>query len=95
MSFKEDFKQVCTESGLTFEEVAVIYGVSRQTVFNWRNGHAPIRLKTLEEVTVYTKGLLAAIRKGVLPLTGGSPTERRRHIQTIKQKLYLLAAPKI
>lgn len=95
MSFTENFKKVCADSGLTFDEIATIYGYSRQTVFNWRQGHSPIRGRALEMVEVYTNGLLAAINKGVLPLTGGSPTERKRHIQTIKQKLYLAAVPKI
>lgn len=95
MSFVEDFKKVCADSGLTMDEVASIYGYSRQTVFNWRQGHAPVRARALQALTVYNTGLLAAIRKGVLPIVGGSPTERKRHIQTIKQKLYLAAAPTI
>lgn len=94
-SFVEDFKTVCIQSGLTMDELATIYGYTRQTIYNWRQGHPPVRQRALQTAAVYNSGLLAAISKGVLPLRAPSTGDRQRRIETIKQKLYLAAAPTI
>lgn len=90
------FKRVFKESGLTKSELASLYGVSRQTVYSWYKGDATPTQKTLAaREEMYSRALVAAIERGVLPLRDkNGTTARANKIQSMVQTLYVAAAPK-
>ena len=63
------FAKVISDSGLAKTELAVLYGVSRQTIHGWAFVGPP-RAGTLlaRQAEVITAALCNAIDKGVLPL---------------------------
>ena len=63
------FAKVVADSGLAKTELAVLYGVSRQTIHGW-TFIGPPREGTLlaRQAEVITAALCNAIDKGVLPL---------------------------
>jgi len=74
---KTKFKQVVGNSGLTKVEIAVVYKVSRQTIYGWLNSRAPNVL--VSDVAEHvTNKLLEAMKEGLLPLPAHL-TFRDRH----------------
>lgn len=93
---RNDFKKVFEGSGLTKSELAGLYGVSRQTVYDWCKGDGTPTQRTLvAREQLYTKGLLAALNRGVLPIANvKDPKIRKERILAMAQALHALAKPK-
>lgn len=93
---RNDFKKVFEGSGLTKAELASLYGVSRQTCYDWYKGDGTPTQRTLvAREQLYTKGLLAALNRGVLPIANvKDPKIRKERILAMAQMLYASAAPK-
>lgn len=71
------FKRVLDESGFNKSELAVLYGVSRQTIHTWAGGGAPRPDSyTARMAASITKALCIAINKRLLPF-GAMDRERR------------------
>jgi len=87
------FEIVAKSSGLTMEELAFVYGYSRQTLYNWLKGKTP-RGAHSAAVETYTRLLQKAIESGVLPLKDNNPSAREHKVVAIKRNLYLAAVPK-
>lgn len=75
------FQRVVEQSGLTFVELAPMYGVSRQTLHYWRTV-APPRAggHTARMAEAVTAALLNAVNRGILPLGGMSKEARRARV---------------
>lgn len=89
---RTDFGEVCTGSGFTKRELGIIYGVSRQTIYDWLRGSEPSQLALVERAKVATQAIVNAIRAKVLPLpsTLGEDSRKRRIdaiIKTIMENL--------
>lgn len=83
-----DFIQVVRDSGLTKKELACLYGVSRQTIYNWLGGRPIAALNVRRVFESRTQSLAAAIGKRVLPLPAVlPPTERNRRLESMLKTL--------
>ena len=93
---RDNFKKVFERCGLTKSELASLYGVSRQTVYDWYKGAgSPTQRTLVAREQLYTKGLLAALDRGVLPISGiKDPKIRKERILAMAQALHALAKPK-
>lgn len=87
------FTRVMDKAGLTKHELADLYGVSRQTLYIWRE--KPPAQKTLaERAEKYTDGLYSALTRGLLPLSSDTPRERRAEmLRSMAKRLHTLTAP--
>ena len=91
---REAFARVFDDSGLTKTELADIYGVSRQTIYAWYSGtSAPLQRTVVLREQLYTRGLLGAMDKRLLPLSK-NPTQRKERLLKMKQALHDRAKPK-
>lgn len=88
------FRKVMLDSGLTKAELAKLYGVSRQTLYTWRD--TPPKQQTLaERAAAYTSGLIAAINRNLLPFPASTSREQRdERLLKMAQALHKLTAPK-
>lgn len=89
MVFKlADFKKVIATTELNNIELAEIYGVSRQTIHYWRRVGPPrkgtLTVRVAEKVT---NGLLAAVKKKVLPLKPMSREARKACVSRMAARL--------
>ena len=90
----EAFARVFDESGLTKTEIADIYGVSRQTVYAWYSGSsAPLQRTVVAKEQLYTRALITALDKRLLPLPR-NPAQRKERLLKMRQALHDLAKPK-
>lgn len=92
---QSNYAKVFDRSGLTKAELASLYGVSRQTVYDWYTGASvPTQKALAQREEVYTKGLLAAIKQGVLPVRGVTDNAiRKSRVASMARQLYALAKP--
>lgn len=90
------FKAVFEDSGLTKSELAELYGVSRQTIYDWyTQDSAPAQKTLVAKENAYTTGLFNALSKGVLPIrTGRDSKLRKERIQAMAKALHALTTPK-
>ena len=89
------FKRVFKESGLTKSELASLYGVSRQTVYDWHTGaSAPTQKALATRESLYTSGLASAIDRGVLPIRVKDAKLRKERVLAMAQRLHELTKPK-
>lgn len=79
------FKEVCESSGFSKKELAVIYGTTRQTIYDWLNkGSEPKQLALVQRADCATTVLLKGMRSRLLPLSPGlSPASRSKRIDAI------------
>lgn len=88
------FARVFDRSGLTKTELATLYGVSRQTIYDWYAGDsAPAQKALAERAQLYTRGLTAALDRGLLPLPKAK-AQRKERLLKMAQALYDLAKPR-
>lgn len=89
------FRRVFEKSGLTKSELAYIYQVSRQTIYDWMKGDSEPKQGGIGlRFRVYTEALDTAVDKGVLPMPNNLTKEvRRRRLLTIATQLHGLAKP--
>lgn len=91
----EKFKRVFKESGLTKSELASLYGVSRQTIYDWHDGDgAPTQKALAVRAELYTNGLAAALDHGVLPIRVKDAKLRKERVLAMAQALHALTKPK-
>lgn len=91
----EKFKRVFKDSGLTKSELASLYGVSRQTIYDWRDGAGTPTQKALAlRAEMYTDGLVAALDRGVLPIRVKDAKLRKERVLSMAQALHALTKPK-
>ena len=91
---RKNFTRVFDDSGLTKQEMADLYGVSRQTIYDWKDGHSSPAQKTVaERERHYTRGLLAAMDKRLLPLPK-QPAQRKERLLKMAQALHDLTKPR-
>jgi uncharacterized protein YjcR len=91
---RKNFTRVFDDSGMTKAELAKLYGVSRQTIYAWKDGHStPVQKTVAEREQLYTRGLLAAMNKGLLPLPK-QPAQRKERLLKMAQALHDLAKPR-
>jgi DNA-binding XRE family transcriptional regulator len=91
---RESFARVFDDSGLTKTEIADIYGVSRQTVYAWYSGDsAPLQRTVVAREQLYTRALITALDKRLLPLPR-NPVQRKERLLKMRQALHDLAKPK-
>ena len=91
---RENFAKVFDDSGLTKAELGDIYGVSRQTIYAWYSGNsAPLQRTVVAREQLYTRALLGALDKRLLPLPK-NPPQRKDRLLKMKQALHDLAKPK-
>lgn len=82
------FARVVAETGLTKVELAALYGVSRQAIWEWGNGGEPREGSILARMaTVITSALLTAVKTRKLPLGAMDKTTRRRVIANLATSL--------
>lgn len=92
---QKKFSKVFKDSGLTKAELASLYGVSRQTIYDWHTGaSAPSQKALVVREDMYTKGLLAAIERGVLPVKAKEPKQRKERVLAMAQALHALTKPR-
>ena len=82
------FDRILNESGLTKIELAVLYGVSRQTIHGWAF-IGPPRANSLlaRQAETITYALNNAITKRLLPFEPMTKDARRARIDKMAQKL--------
>jgi DNA-binding XRE family transcriptional regulator len=93
---RENFKRVIKNSGLTKSELAGLYGVTRQTIYDWYEGPgAPTQKALAEREASYTSALLVAISKGVLPMkVERDRLARAARVHSMAKALHALISPK-
>lgn len=69
-------------AGLTNPELALLYGVSRQTIWGWVKGRAP-RGAAARSALAVTKALESAMDRSLLPLAATSGEERQARIKSM------------
>ena len=86
-----NFQRVLEGAGLTKVELALLYGVSRQTIHTWAEGGRPrVGSYTERMASVITAALVRAIDKRVLPLGGIDRPARMAHIASMSKSLQSL-----
>lgn len=87
----DQFKRVVTGSGLSKTELSKVYGVSRQTIYGWLDGTPPKPGSYTERMAVViTRGVLAAIQRGALPMQAVAAGERKRRVRKMASALQAL-----
>lgn len=86
------FPRVVSESGLTKSELAYLYGVSRQTIYDWMEGteaRAPSRKAsyTLRIAETITKAIMVAINRKILPLAPMAREARKKRVDAMAKTL--------
>lgn len=82
------FQRVVSESGLTKSELAYLYGVSRQTIYDWmEGGHARKPSYTVRIAKTITKALLNAVDRKLLPLPPMTRDARKHRVELMWKKL--------
>lgn len=81
MCFSHDkFFEVVDKSGLTMTELSDLYGVSRQTLYQWQLGKGPKHWYADYLAQETTAMLLRFIADKTLPFPKGLTRERRREL---------------
>lgn len=85
---------VLENSGLSKGEIGVLYGVTRQTIYNWISGVEPTQSFIVTHAAATTKGIVSAINAGLLPFAASLDTkQRKKRLNAMVQQLHLLAKP--
>lgn len=85
------FPRVLAGSGLSKGELASLYGVSRQTIYCWKDGVSPRVNTTLaRQAEVITAALVTAIERRVLPLGAMDTAARKARIASMAKTLQSL-----
>ena len=91
---RANFDCVVRDSGFSKGELGVLYGVSRQTIYNWIEGGGPTQPFVVRHAEVTTAGVLRALAVGVLPLPPAiSKKQRVKRLNAMVQALHVLAKP--
>ena len=90
------FAGVLKGAGLTHSELAILYGVSRQTIHTWAKGTSPrVGSHTARAAEVITAALLNSIERKVLPFAAVSREVRAARITRMARTLHgLRLAPR-
>ena len=90
------FKNIEKSTGLTKVELALLYGVSRQTIHSWQKVGPPREgTYTARMAETITRGLAGAVERGVLPLPAMDKGKRRARVERMAVTLQnLKPAPK-
>jgi hypothetical protein len=83
--FTREFIRVVQGSGLTKGELATLYVVTIQTIYNWLSGRTvPTQAFVVEHGIVMNRLLLRMIAHGLLPLKPGRTRQQRdKNVNTI------------
>lgn len=82
------FVDVCERSGFTMNELASIYGTTRQTVYDWRTKSEPTQLALAAREAATTKALIRAIQSKLLPFPRTlAKVTRQSRIDTIVKEV--------
>lgn len=88
------FRRVMDDSGLTKQELSKLLGVSRQTLYTWRD-RAPHQRTLAERAEKYTAGLYAAMTRGLLPFPASITRDARvGKVASMARHLHKLTEPK-
>lgn len=91
---RDGFLSVLTDSGLSKGEVGILYGVSRQTIYNWIDGGEPTQSFIVTHAAATTKGVKSAINAHLLPFPALlTIAQRRKRLNAMVQQLHILAKP--
>jgi predicted DNA-binding protein YlxM (UPF0122 family) len=91
---RDGFLSVLEDSGLSKGEVAILYGVSRQTIYNWIDGGEPTQSFIVRYAAATTKGIKSACRANLLPFPAVlTPFQRKKRLNAMVQHLHILAKP--
>lgn len=91
---REGLLYVLQNSGLSKGEVGVLYGVSRQTIYNWIDGGVPTQSFIVTHAAATTKGIKSAITAHLLPFPATlTVAQRRKRLNAMVQQLHILAKP--
>lgn len=71
------YLKVFTASGLTGEELAKLYNVSRTTLYAWRDTPPKSGSWNARSATIITEKLVTAMQKNILPLSHDLTKEYR------------------
>jgi len=90
---RESFTKVLAESGLRKGELAAIFEVSRQHLYNIAHGATPPS-KLHNRLNLYCRAILKLLQLGALPLPNNiKGPQRQEAVTRLVQKLYDLARP--
>lgn len=82
------FARVLRKAGLTKVELATLYGVSRQTIYEWAAGETPrAGGYTARMAESITEALVAALSSGKLPFAAMDKGRRRLVIASLARSL--------
>jgi DNA-binding XRE family transcriptional regulator len=82
------FQRVVAHSGLTKSELAYLYGVSRQTIYDWADGKRSRKPSyTVRIAETITAVLVSAIDRHILPLKPMSRDARAAGIARLAKTL--------
>ena len=85
------FSLVLANSGLSKGELASLYGVSRQTIYCWKDGVLPRANTTLaRQAEVITAALVNSIGLKILPLGAMASGARKARIASMAKTLQSL-----
>ena len=96
MFSREAFARVVKQAGLTKYELAALYGVSRQSIYDWLKGDMPKAGGLLSRMAdALPVVLLAAVTKRALPMPPVDKAVRKARIARMQARLEKLpAAPR-
>lgn len=88
------FKRVYKRTMLSKAELALLYGVTRQTIYNWINGGEPTQGFVLKHAEEMTRILNAMLDKQLLPFSKALTKERRiERLKKVLTQVHRIAIP--
>ena len=82
------FARVIANSGLTKSEIAYLYGISRQSVYDWLAGKPSRKPSyTVRIAETITKALLNAVDRKILPLAPMAKDARKKRVDAMHRTL--------
>jgi len=90
---RESFRRAVSESGLSKNELARVFEVSRGQIYNILGGCTPPAHRA-QRINIYSRAILKLVEMKILPLPLAVKGQQRADaIQRLIRKLYELARP--
>ena len=88
MTERVAFKRVLKESGLSKSELAYLYVVTSQTIYNWSHGGVPTQAFIIQHEQSMTEILNVMLDKQLLPFPStSSRPKRRKNLATVLRQV--------
>jgi len=92
-TFQQDLIDVIRMSDLTRREIAIIFGVSRQSIYKWLDGRDPHRTQVAAVAAKALPALRSALARKILPFPKLDREVRVKRVRDMAAVIAKLATP--